>query len=828
MVDTVQQNINRMSDFIYRRQVEQAERRGQQAVEEQGARPILARIEEAGGPTTISERAAYATANRVAAAEIQMEADQEISRILDEAQRSMTPFSEVQSRLQDVTDGFSAALSTMDPEAAGLLRTRLQGDTGRANTRYATWYRDRQAAAARARATTALEVAGNETMALALTPDSSPEIIAENIQSAAETALAAGVPEATVQTWQERTLAAASQEYRLYQFTNSSLEEQRAVAETIPTEPYEGRTYAQTLSEHSSYRSAYNSNLSAINAEARELAEAMDTQLQIVNASGIPNDAELARIADGVDRLGQLAPELVSQYERFQFIAGESVALRSLSVSELGQRAEAARAGIPGVGGPGLDTEREVLALQLVERAQQAAEAARSEARAEAAPVLQDISTDIDTLSSELSRGTNANLERVLRITSRIETGMESLSDEQLTDEARTQVEAALEASRIFQEGLEAAPSELRAAIEDARDRAIELDGQFSEADQERLNQMQENLYAGIYQELVGAISGGEIIDYAADRDIVRPVPGEQPEPVGQPITLDGGPEEIAAQFSRRRADLNFLTQRYGEGQPLPEQFFLRPEERAQLSAILSNPDTPAGTKLGVLDAIVRFGGENAMPVLASLSEEAPIYGHLGGLMQTAGESGISAAQTVLAGMASPEITGFGADRFQQEFNAVVGNAFANNPQLRNAVLEASTYFYRRMGEMGVSDFDDTGRGVEAAVNAVLGDYEIATFSGNQSLIPVGFDTDLIDDFIDDTPNFVNIPGLIANREQMGDINPETLSEDSRGWFPNSVGRGQYIMMRMPRGGVFPEYWTDSNNNPIVININALAQREGQ
>jgi hypothetical protein len=828
MVDTVQQNINRMSDFIYRRQAEQAERRGQQAVEEQGARPILARIEEAGGPTTISERAAYATANRVAAAEIQMEADQEISRILDEAQRSMTPFSEVQARLQDVTDGFSAALSTMDPEAAGLLRTRLQGDTGRANTRYASWYRDRQVAAARARATAALETAGSGVMSLALTPDATPDAIRADIQSAAETALAAGVPEGTVQTWQERQLTSALQEYRLYQFTNSPLDVQRQVAETIPTEPYEGRTYAQTLSEHSSYRSAYNSNLSAINAEARDIAGSMDTQLEIVNAGGIPNDTELARIANSVERLSEFSPELVSQYERFQYIAGESVALRSLSTSELAQRAEEARAGIPGLGGPGLDTEREVLALQLVERAQQAAEAARTEARAEAAPVLQDISTDIDTLSSELARGTNANLERVLRITSRIESEMGSLSDEQLTDEARTQVEAALEASRIFQDGLEAAPSELRAAIDEARNRPIEIDGGSSEADQERRNQMQENLYAGIYQELVGAISGGEIIDYAADRDIVRPVPGEQPERVGQPITLDGGPEEIAAQFRRRRADLDFLTQRYGEGQPLPEQFFLRPEERAQLSAILSNPDAPAGTKLGVLDAIVRFGGENAMPVLASLSEEAPIYGHLGGLMQVAGESGISAAQTVLAGMASPEISGLGADRFRDEFNREAGNAFANNPRLRNTVLEAATYFYRRMGELGVEGFDDTGSGIESAINAVLGDYRIEPIGDGKSLIPVGFDVNLIKSFIEDTPSFISTPGLVANRDQMGDINPETLSEDSSGWFPNSVGRGQYIMMRMPDGGLFPEYWTDSNNNPIVINIDALAQREGQ
>ena len=196
--------------------------------------------------------------------------------------------------------------------------------------------------------------------------------------------------------------------------------------------------------------------------------------------------------------------------------------------------------------------------------------------------------------------------------------------------------------------------------------------------------------------------------------------------------------------------------------------------------------------------------------------------------MQVAGERGISTAQTILSGMQSPEISGLGSDRFEQEFNAAVGNAFANNPRLRNTVLEASTYFYRRMGEMGVSDFDDTGRGIEAAVNAVLGDYEIADINGNQSIVPLGFDTDLIEDFIDDAPDFVSIPGLILNRQNLGEINPETLSEDSRGWFPNSIGRGQYIMMRQPRGGVFPEYWTDSNNNPIVINLEALTQREGQ
>ena len=68
---TISQQVDRMSDFAFRQASQAAEIRGQERVREEGALPTLAALDEAGGPTTIAERAAYALGSRVAVAEIQ-------------------------------------------------------------------------------------------------------------------------------------------------------------------------------------------------------------------------------------------------------------------------------------------------------------------------------------------------------------------------------------------------------------------------------------------------------------------------------------------------------------------------------------------------------------------------------------------------------------------------------------------------------------------------------------------------------------------------------------------------------------------------------------
>ncbi len=85
----ISQNVDRMSDFIYREQSRRAELAGQEAVRDQGAIPILERISEKGGPgISIAEQSAYETANRVAVAEIQFEAENQTSALLESASNS--------------------------------------------------------------------------------------------------------------------------------------------------------------------------------------------------------------------------------------------------------------------------------------------------------------------------------------------------------------------------------------------------------------------------------------------------------------------------------------------------------------------------------------------------------------------------------------------------------------------------------------------------------------------------------------------------------------------------------------------------------------------
>lgn len=122
---TISQQVDRMADFAFREASAAAAVRGQERVREEGARPTLAAIEEAGGPSTIAERAAYALGSRVAVAEIQNEAEIEIMRVLAEGERNETPFTSIQAQLADIKDGYSASLDTIDPEAALMLQTRL-------------------------------------------------------------------------------------------------------------------------------------------------------------------------------------------------------------------------------------------------------------------------------------------------------------------------------------------------------------------------------------------------------------------------------------------------------------------------------------------------------------------------------------------------------------------------------------------------------------------------------------------------------------------------------------------------------------------------------
>ena len=135
--EAVSQALGTMSDFLFEKGAEVAEQRGLERVKQEGAIPILEELQQQGGPRTIEEKTAYEAANKLAVAEIQTEAELDITKVLDEGQANKTSYNAIQSKLSDITDGYSSALSSIDPISAGLLRQRLIEATGKADMRYA-------------------------------------------------------------------------------------------------------------------------------------------------------------------------------------------------------------------------------------------------------------------------------------------------------------------------------------------------------------------------------------------------------------------------------------------------------------------------------------------------------------------------------------------------------------------------------------------------------------------------------------------------------------------------------------------------------------------
>ena len=155
---TISRQIDRMGEFLFKEEARKAEQRGKQMVQDLGAQPVLADLAKKGGPTNIEQRAAFATANRIAAAELETEASLEIDKVLTQAEINKTPFSQVQSDLSDITDGLPAALSDLDPETAGILRQRISSLQQKAENKYSAFYNNVQIKAAQGRALTGIEV----------------------------------------------------------------------------------------------------------------------------------------------------------------------------------------------------------------------------------------------------------------------------------------------------------------------------------------------------------------------------------------------------------------------------------------------------------------------------------------------------------------------------------------------------------------------------------------------------------------------------------------------------------------------------------------------
>jgi hypothetical protein len=413
MGQTITEVVDRMSDFAYKKQAAKAARRGEQAIMDQGAQPVLDRIAKRGGPSTIAEQAAYALGSRVASAEIATDAEIEISNILNQAQNSLAPLSAVRQQLADVADGYSAAMSNIDPGQAAVLRTNLMGSGDKAVQRYAEWFSVKQAAAANARMVQSRSVNLDAVLGDAILPGADGGSIFIDVQTRANVMLETGADPIDVQGWIDSTTAAALRENLFSRFNRGSLDAQAEIIADLKVTPLEGMSLEQSFSLSRTLSAAHDRGLKVVDSQFSGLVNLANNAAQIQAAGGVINQEtfdQLDTLSRSVMKYRPEAPAIVAELRRDSDYINS---VREMTIPELETELASVKGGVPGMGGEGLDTATEIKmrdivagTLRIADQVQRAADAETDQKiKAEIQVPLSEIQTALDVIALQTQSG---------------------------------------------------------------------------------------------------------------------------------------------------------------------------------------------------------------------------------------------------------------------------------------------------------------------------------------------------------------------------------------------------------------------------------------
>ena len=370
--------IDRMSQFVYKEQARAAEQRGQQMVADIGAQPTLQKISAAGGPSNIEQRAAYSTANRIAASEIETQAQLDIDKIIADAEVNELPFSQVQAQLKDVTDGYPAALSDLDPQTAGILRQQLQRTSQKAETSYSIFYNKVQIKAAQGRALQGIDVRRRNVYKTAagqvydefgdVDVSARDALVDMELQSLGQYMRDLQFDEDDISKILLETKNQSFTESTLFDFRQlNSLDEKRDFIEKqrerLPG--LIGEESARTL------MNSLNADLGKITTGLKGQATAAEKEIaearKILLGGGKLNDQQLAALDAKVGGLGEYGAEATEDLSKLKRMSMAMQGFRQMPPTQLQDTINTMRTGIAGMGGDGVDTLEEVELLEQAE-----------------------------------------------------------------------------------------------------------------------------------------------------------------------------------------------------------------------------------------------------------------------------------------------------------------------------------------------------------------------------------------------------------------------------------------------------------------------------
>lgn len=369
---TISQQVDRMSDFVYKEQQLQAQQRGREIVGEMGAQPVLETLKGAGGPTTIGEREAYSVANRVAAAEIETEARTEINRIVTEGQNAGKSYSSIKTELADVVDGFPAALSNLDPETAGLLRNQLQNVANQADIRYNSWASARAVKASQGRALVGIAERQQEALRIAAStqdPTARAAAVSNAIADIATYMRGLQFDEGAISRMILTTREQAATDGTIAAFQRlGTLEDQQAYLTELMANPPAELGVEKTRTLARSLNAEVNNKISVLNGETRDISSDIKDLTTILTEGGDPNPEAILAIESRISQLpGPMQSEVSQELAQFKTVQGYTEAFRKMSPAMLQTSINDMRSGIDGLGGEGIDTMTETRVMQSAE-----------------------------------------------------------------------------------------------------------------------------------------------------------------------------------------------------------------------------------------------------------------------------------------------------------------------------------------------------------------------------------------------------------------------------------------------------------------------------
>ena len=332
---TISQQVDRMSDFAFKQAAQAAELRGQERVREEGALPTLEALREAGGPTTIAERAASDAANRIAVVEIESLAKQDMQNLVRDADKNNMSMSAFQASMADIQDGYAASMQAVDPVAAGVLSARLGDSAMTYQGRYSDISFRKAEAAAKERVTQIVSIGSQEILDSATQPGATRESIEAAGSKLLADQLELGVKEENARKVVDATLKQAVRQNRLYLYDNAdSIGAKQELLEEYEKNPLPGYTYEQNRS----FMISLDNNLkSEVNRAQQQSLSELNNAITVLGVTG--EAPEGYEINEGViDDI--FPPEQAAAYKEAWADANEDVLNRGALSSMSPARAE--------------------------------------------------------------------------------------------------------------------------------------------------------------------------------------------------------------------------------------------------------------------------------------------------------------------------------------------------------------------------------------------------------------------------------------------------------------------------------------------------------